>query len=214
MGIDKFRDGFIDQAFIADIGNDAIATDVDKITLHIDKSDETKMAQQYRIYDADGNEMDNPFLPYKHTFVKYNAKPATCEKDGSIEYYHCSVCGKDFKDSTGNVEVTDIVVKAEGHKYGTDGRCTVCGITDPNKTNSNNNNNNSSTNKSSGGCSLSLSGSMISLLFVLAVLFILKRKRSDQIRDREQTKKNRENGAFLFLKDFISLLNCMTKFVT
>lgn len=42
----------------ADIGNDAIATDVDKITLHIDKNDATKMAQQYRIYDADGNEIE------------------------------------------------------------------------------------------------------------------------------------------------------------
>lgn len=42
----------------ADIGNDAIATDVDKITLHIDKNDKTKMAQQYRIFDADGNEIE------------------------------------------------------------------------------------------------------------------------------------------------------------
>lgn len=42
----------------ADIGNDAIVTDVDKITLHIDKNDETKMTQQYRIYDADGNEIE------------------------------------------------------------------------------------------------------------------------------------------------------------
>lgn len=47
-----------DAAKPADIGNDAIATDVDKITLHIDKNDETKMAQQYRIYDADGNEIE------------------------------------------------------------------------------------------------------------------------------------------------------------
>lgn len=47
-----------DAAKPADIGNDAIATDVDGITLHIDKDDETKMAQQYRVYDEDGNEIE------------------------------------------------------------------------------------------------------------------------------------------------------------
>ena len=61
---------------------------------------------------------------------KVPEKAATCTEDGNIEYYHCPDCNKNFKDKDGKEEVTDIVVKATGHKY-EDGVCTVCGEKEP-----------------------------------------------------------------------------------
>ena len=57
-------------------------------------------------------------VPHSHTLVKTDAKSATCEADGNIEYYTCSGCGKIFSDKDGTKEITkaDTVVKATGHK--------------------------------------------------------------------------------------------------
>ena len=54
--------------------------------------------------------------------VKTEAKAATCEEDGNIEYYTCSKCGKKYNDAAGTRELTEaeILVKATGHSYGTD----------------------------------------------------------------------------------------------
>ena len=40
-----------------------------------------------------------------HTMVHHEAVPFTCTTDGQIEYWHCSACGKDFSDASGNTEV-------------------------------------------------------------------------------------------------------------
>ena len=56
----------------------------------------------------------------KSHLTKVAAEPATCTKDGNIEYYTCS-CGKWYTDATASVEITDkdsVVIKA-GHNYGT-----------------------------------------------------------------------------------------------
>ena len=58
---------------------------------------------------------------HKNNLTKVVAEPATCTKDGNIEYYTCS-CGKWFTDATASVEITDkdsVVIKA-GHNYGTE----------------------------------------------------------------------------------------------
>ena len=54
-----------------------------------------------------------------HTLVKTDAVAATCEKDGSIDYWTCSVCGKIFSDAAGKTEIiaADTVVKAIGHDW-------------------------------------------------------------------------------------------------
>lgn len=60
-----------------------------------------------------------PKLDHTHDNVKTEAKPATHEEDGNIEYYTCSKCGKLYRDAEGALEITlaDTVVKATGHTF-------------------------------------------------------------------------------------------------
>ncbi|MGN0464092.1 MAG: InlB B-repeat-containing protein [Acutalibacteraceae bacterium] len=59
-----------------------------------------------------------------HTMTKHAAVAATCTKDGSKEYYECSVCKKFFADENGNTEIAadrlaeTIKISATGHSYG------------------------------------------------------------------------------------------------
>ncbi len=87
---------------------------------------------------------DNPsyvadYTPAKgHSLTKTDAVEATCGKDGNIEYYTCSACGKIFSDAAGTIEITreETVLAATGaHTYGdwvSDGHgnhsktCSVC----------------------------------------------------------------------------------------
>lgn len=61
-------------------------------------------------------------LDHTHEMVKTEAKAATHEEDGNIEYYTCSKCGKKYNDEMGTSELTDeeIILKATGHNYGDD----------------------------------------------------------------------------------------------
>ena len=56
---------------------------------------------------------------HNHTLVKTNAVPATCEKDGNIEYWTCTDCGANFSDADGKNAIDSIKVNALGHDYGT-----------------------------------------------------------------------------------------------
>ncbi len=96
-------------------------------------------------FDNDTNLLDTNVVPAEitignesvcgHILDKVDAVAATCEKDGNIEYYVCSKCGKKFTDAEGKNEITEIVIKATGHTEGntweTDDDnhwkvCTVC----------------------------------------------------------------------------------------
>ncbi len=49
-----------------------------------------------------------------HKLTHHEAKDATKAKDGNIEYWECSICGKYYKDSNGDTEITDktsVIVK-------------------------------------------------------------------------------------------------------
>ena len=48
----------------------------------------------------------------------HEAVGSTCTEDGTIEYYSCSVCGKNFADEAGEEELDSIVDAADGHAYG------------------------------------------------------------------------------------------------
>ena len=52
-----------------------------------------------------------------HSIVKVQAKPATCESEGNIEYYRCENCGKLFRDANGLEEITldDVSVEKLSH---------------------------------------------------------------------------------------------------
>ena len=45
-----------------------------------------------------------------HNMEYHAAKAATCREDGNVEYYHCSRCDKNFADSKGTTELSDIVI--------------------------------------------------------------------------------------------------------
>lgn len=77
-----------------------------------------------------------------HELVHHDAVAADCETSGSVEYWHCAVCGKDFADENGERELENVTIAANGHSlvyhervaptYGEEGRaahyaCTVCG---------------------------------------------------------------------------------------
>ena len=117
-----------------------------------------------KYFNMDGLEIYDPFLPYKHTLIKYNAKSATCTTDGNIEYYECSECHKKFTDITCTNEVTDVVIKSHGHNFGEDGRCVVCGKTDPDY-------------RPKTGCKSSLSVGGISILLGITAILIRRKKK-------------------------------------
>lgn len=52
---------------------------------------------------------------YNHTLTKIDAVPVSCETDGNVEYWACSVCKKNL-DADGNV-IADVVIKATGHAW-------------------------------------------------------------------------------------------------
>lgn len=77
-----------------------------------------------------------------HELVHHEAVAAGCETSGSVEYWHCAVCGKDFADADGEQELESVTIAASGHAlayhervaptYSAEGReahyaCAVCG---------------------------------------------------------------------------------------
>lgn len=77
-----------------------------------------------------------------HELVHHEAVAAGCETSGSVEYWHCVVCGKDFAEADGKQELESVTIVASGHAlvyhervaptYGAEGRaahyaCAVCG---------------------------------------------------------------------------------------
>ena len=52
-----------------------------------------------------------------HNLTTITAVAPTCDTDGTIAHYKCSDCGKLFADSTGTVEITDIVDPKTGHDW-------------------------------------------------------------------------------------------------
>lgn len=63
---------------------------------------------------------DGAVIPAGHKLDKVDAKAATHEADGNIEYYICSVCSKLFKDADATVEIAeqDTVIAKGEHDYG------------------------------------------------------------------------------------------------
>lgn len=77
-----------------------------------------------------------------HELIHHDAVAADCETSGSVEYWHCAVCGKDFADADGERELESVTIAASGHSlayhervaptYSAEGRaehyaCTICG---------------------------------------------------------------------------------------
>ena len=75
--------------------------------------------------------VDNNDELKKHTPTHHVQIDATCTATGKIEYWQCSVCKKLFSDANATTEITaaaSLDIPAKGHKYNSEGTCTVCGV--------------------------------------------------------------------------------------
>ena len=46
----------------------------------------------------------------QHSLTHIDAKAATTEAEGNVEYYHCSICGKNFSDANGTTELAKVSI--------------------------------------------------------------------------------------------------------
>lgn len=54
----------------------------------------------------------------EHVLTHHDAVAATCTEAGSIEYWSCSECGKNFADEAAQVELSSVTEEALGHDFG------------------------------------------------------------------------------------------------
>ena len=115
-----FIDGYITTSYDVknlSIGCEISATGLASYDNTCVLADGTEMAPRIRIRDRN----DVVCTAHEHTFGEWVVTTApTCTQDG-LETRTCSACG----------EVETRVIPAAGHDY-KDGKCTVCGETDPN----------------------------------------------------------------------------------
>ena len=55
--------------------------------------------------------------PLGHNLTHHKAVPATCTAPGTIEYWSCDRCNKNFSDAAGTTEVTSTVDPQKGHDF-------------------------------------------------------------------------------------------------
>ena len=73
---------------------------------------------------AEGEEI--PCLDHLHELVRTYYVNETCESDGNIDYYTCSVCNKIYSNEGGTEEITlEDTILPGGHKYDTEWTTTV-----------------------------------------------------------------------------------------
>ena len=67
-------------------------------------------------------------VPVSHSMTKTEAKEVSCNKEGSREYFSCSICGKYFSDEAGTTEIVkdSWIIPATGEHTYKDGACDVC----------------------------------------------------------------------------------------
>ena len=56
-------------------------------------------------------------LADQYVLTHVEAKPATCEAEGNIEYWYCEACGAKFADALGEKEISDVVIAKLPHNY-------------------------------------------------------------------------------------------------
>ena len=54
---------------------------------------------------------------HTHAMSYHPAVAATCTEDGTVEYWSCSGCGKNFANEDGSQELRSVVVPATGHDW-------------------------------------------------------------------------------------------------
>ena len=59
--------------------------------------------------------VDIPKLDHTHKMNHNAAVAPTCTTDGTVEYWHCTKCGKNYADANGATELTSVKAEALGH---------------------------------------------------------------------------------------------------
>ena len=75
-----------------------------------------------------------PIGEHTHNLVWKDDVAATCVKDGIRGHNVCTICGYWFDKDGNKIDEEDCVIDATGEHTFKDGKCTVCGATDPNWT--------------------------------------------------------------------------------
>ena len=72
--------------------------------------------------------LDIPEEGHVHDLALVTGVAPTCLTDGTIDYYHCSSCGRDYTDAEGTTEVKIYVAPATNHRWdeGTDVIAATC----------------------------------------------------------------------------------------
>ena len=80
----------------------------------------TEAGLEKKVCSTCGTEETREIPATGHTMNKVDAVAETCEADGNIAYWHCSVCMKDFLNEDGTEELTaeQIILPATGHTWG------------------------------------------------------------------------------------------------
>ena len=79
------------------------------------ESTDTAIAISYKLDDVTYVVIIPITVAHQHSFTYTAANAATCTDDGNVEYYHCTVCLKNYADEGGTTEIADVVIKANGH---------------------------------------------------------------------------------------------------
>ena len=59
-----------------------------------------------------------------HDKTHHDGVEATCTDDGTVEYWSCDICGKNYADQYGVTELTELTIPAKNHNYSDNGFCT------------------------------------------------------------------------------------------
>ena len=80
---------------------------------------ETKgVREYYAVYEDRKNTVEVDIPALGHSLVHVDAKEPKCAEDGNVEHWHCTVCEKNYSDSEGKNELSDVSIPATGHTLG------------------------------------------------------------------------------------------------
>lgn len=81
---------------------------------------ETRDGKMYRTCEVCGAHESQriPAVSHVHKMKFVAGYPATCTRNGQVDYYTCTVCNKRFLDESGQTEIDSVVIEPLGHNWG------------------------------------------------------------------------------------------------
>ena len=70
---------------------------------------------RHRVCNDCGERQEETLPIGKHDLIFVQAEEATCTEEGNVAYWHCSVCGKDYSDESGEQELTEVTTPKVAH---------------------------------------------------------------------------------------------------